>query len=101
MPPPTAFLKRKALAMKPFLPTITDPIGHPNPLLRQTETESQCFTNSEAGTLSATAVLKSLAPSQCNGKLNSLQVLANSSIQSRGTARPPQLLLIDSTIQGN
>ena len=44
-----------------FRPTITDPIGHPNPLLKQTLTESQCSTSFDAGTLRATAVLNNLA----------------------------------------
>lgn len=67
-------------------------MGHPNPLLKQTLTESQCSTSFDAGTLRATAVLNNLAPSQCKGRLKDLQVFDNSSIHSKGTARPPQLL---------
>ena len=40
IPPPNTFLTRRALRMKSFDPMRTDPTGAPNPLLRQSEMES-------------------------------------------------------------
>ena len=89
---PRAFLTRIAFPMKSWLPTMTDPTGVPSPLLKHTLTEAQSLTNSLAGTFNAAAVLNNLAPSQCKGKLRSLQALPTLWSQDIGTARPPHLL---------
>lgn len=63
--PPSSFRSIRQCFISFAVPTITDPIGQPRPLLMQTETVSKSLHISAGDILRNAAALKLLAPSRC------------------------------------
>ena len=89
MPPPTILRKRWARSMRAREPQISEPTGALRPLDTQKVTESTGRTNSRASRLSATAALKSRAPSRWTGTPAAWATAATAAISSGVQQVPP------------
>src|SRR5438876_4639217 len=89
MPPPSILRQRRARSMNSAEPQITEPTGAASPLDTQKVTESTWRVKSPAGRLSATAALKSRAPSRCTGTPASWATAATAAISSGVQQVPP------------
>ena len=97
MPPPTILRTRRARATNSGPPQTTEPTGAPRPLETQKVTESAWRANSLAGRPSATAALKSRAPSRCTGTPAPCATSATAAISSGVQHVPPWRLCVFST----
>ena len=97
MPPPSILRTRRARAMNSAGPQTTEPTGAPRPFETQKVTESTSRAKSRAGRPSATAALKSRAPSRCTGTAAPWATAATAAISSGVQHVPPCRLWVFST----
>ena len=94
IPPPTILRTRRARAMKSREPHTTEPTGAPSPFDTQNVTESTWRAKSLADRRSATAALKSRAPSRWTGTPAPWATAATASISSGVQQVPPCRLCV-------
>ncbi len=92
--PPSERRTRFARSMNARVPATRDPTGADSPFDRHTDTESTDLVSSRTSTPSATAALKTRAPSRCTANPASCAAAATASIWAGVSTVPPAALCV-------